>query len=144
MSITAHWRTGANADTKARLQILAPPLAALLYPFALQGFNFFSENEMLRSADAFDSSDSVRTARPLRHAHSIDLPGPTQLERGETLAQVRVVYETYGTLNPAADNAVFVELLRAVVRYPNEAKQKYAAMYERMATLAQSREGKRI
>ena len=39
MSITAHWRTGANADTKARLQILAPPLAALLYPFALQGFN---------------------------------------------------------------------------------------------------------
>ena len=39
MSITAHRRTGAGAGAKAWLPMLVPPLAALLYPFALKGFN---------------------------------------------------------------------------------------------------------
>src|SRR5262249_45712920 len=39
MSITAHGRTGDKTGVKARLPMLAPPLAALLYPFALEGFN---------------------------------------------------------------------------------------------------------
>ncbi|HEY3337870.1 MAG TPA: homoserine O-acetyltransferase [Propionicimonas sp.] len=33
---------------------------------------------------------------------------PLQLEQGGTLGPVDVAYETYGTLSPAADNAVFV------------------------------------
>jgi hypothetical protein len=39
MSVTAHWRTSGDTGVKARLPMLAPPLAALLYPFALKGFN---------------------------------------------------------------------------------------------------------
>ena len=38
MSITAHSMTG-DTDTMERLPMLVPPLAALLYPFALVGFN---------------------------------------------------------------------------------------------------------
>jgi len=36
MSVT---RTGAGTGAKAQIPMLAPPLAALLYPFALKGFN---------------------------------------------------------------------------------------------------------
>src|SRR5262249_29689945 len=39
MSITAHSRTGGDTGTMGRLPMLVPPLAALLYPFALKGFN---------------------------------------------------------------------------------------------------------
>src|SRR5215472_12009651 len=39
MSITAHGRAGDDTGVKARLPMLAPPLAALLYPFAIKGFN---------------------------------------------------------------------------------------------------------
>lgn len=39
MSIAAHRRTGGETGVKERLPMLAPPLAALLYPFALKGFN---------------------------------------------------------------------------------------------------------
>jgi len=39
MSITAHRMTGGNTGIKEQLQMLAPSLAALLYPFALEGFN---------------------------------------------------------------------------------------------------------
>jgi hypothetical protein len=38
MSITAHSRTGGDTGTMGRLPMLVPPLAALLYPFALEGF----------------------------------------------------------------------------------------------------------
>ncbi len=57
---------------------------------------------------SFDSSDSVRTARPLRYANSWDLPGPLQLENGGCLPKVTVAYETYGVLNAARDNAILV------------------------------------
>ena len=39
MSITAHGRIGSDTGAMDRLPMLAPPLAALLYPFALEGFN---------------------------------------------------------------------------------------------------------
>jgi hypothetical protein len=39
MSIAAHRRSGDETGAKAQLPMLAPPLAALLYPFALKGFN---------------------------------------------------------------------------------------------------------
>jgi hypothetical protein len=39
MSITAHSKTAGDTDAKARLPMLVPSLAALLYPFALKGFN---------------------------------------------------------------------------------------------------------
>ena len=39
MSITAHRMTGGDTGIIERFQMLAPSLAALLYPFALEGFN---------------------------------------------------------------------------------------------------------
>src|SRR3954471_18584437 len=37
-----------------------------------------------------------------------DLPGPIRLECGQDLHQVRVAYETYGTLSPDRDNVILV------------------------------------
>src|SRR5215472_12301296 len=39
MSITARGMTGGDTGALGRLPMLAPPLAALLYPFALEGFH---------------------------------------------------------------------------------------------------------
>jgi len=58
--------------------------------------------------DAFQSSDSVRSGRPLRHARSVTFEGPIALELGGRLPSVTVAYETYGRLNEARDNAVLV------------------------------------
>lgn len=60
------------------------------------------------SNDLFDSSDSQRHARPLAHAERVVLDGPLDLEQGGRLAEVEVVYETYGRLSPARDNVVLV------------------------------------
>ena len=60
------------------------------------------------SQNPFESSDSVRSARPLRHAQSVTLDQPLELELGGQLAGVTVAYETYGQLNAARDNAVLV------------------------------------
>ncbi len=38
----------------------------------------------------------------------LDLPGSLRLDSGRTLRQVRVAYETYGTLSPARDNVILV------------------------------------
>ncbi len=38
----------------------------------------------------------------------VTLPGPLTLDGGATLAHVEIGYETYGTLNAAADNAILV------------------------------------
>jgi len=51
MSITTHRRAVGDTSTKARLPMLAPPLAALLYPFALKGFN--ASVTRIPEADAF-------------------------------------------------------------------------------------------
>ena len=45
---------------------------------------------------------------PASRAASLTLPGPVELEGGETLPQVTVAYRSWGRLNPAGDNAVLV------------------------------------
>lgn len=57
---------------------------------------------------AFDSSDASRGAGELPHARTLTLDGPLPLCLGGELPAVRVCYETYGTLNAARDNAVYV------------------------------------
>ncbi|MGB2822215.1 MAG: homoserine O-acetyltransferase [Phycisphaerae bacterium] len=56
----------------------------------------------------FESSDSVRSGRPLRHAQSVTSDEPLDLELGGRLGQITVAYETYGRLNAARDNAVLI------------------------------------
>ncbi|MDR0328737.1 MAG: alpha/beta fold hydrolase, partial [Planctomycetaceae bacterium] len=56
----------------------------------------------------FDSSDSVRNANPLKYLQEITFQEPLPLELGETLPEVRIAYETYGSLNARKDNAVLV------------------------------------
>lgn len=60
------------------------------------------------STTIFESSDSVRSARPLIHAQTCTFKGPLTLEKGGQLCSVTVAYETYGKLNAARDNAVLV------------------------------------
>jgi homoserine O-acetyltransferase/O-succinyltransferase len=58
--------------------------------------------------DPYSSSDSVRSAQPLRHLQHVTLPGPLQLEVGGSLPEVAVAYETYGRLSPERDNVVLI------------------------------------
>lgn len=60
------------------------------------------------SEDVFFSSDSVRSAAPLRYAQKEEFTGPVRLELGGELAKVEVVYETYGKLNAERSNAVLI------------------------------------
>lgn len=56
----------------------------------------------------FESSDDVRSARPLRHAHTVTFDEQVTLKRGGTLPGVTVTYETYGSLNADRSNAVYI------------------------------------
>ena len=56
----------------------------------------------------FESTDSARSAKPLRYVQTLDLEGPLRLEKGGELARVTVAYETYGQLNAARDNAILI------------------------------------
>jgi homoserine O-acetyltransferase/O-succinyltransferase len=56
----------------------------------------------------FESSDSARGAAPLRYARQVTFADALPLELGGELPAVTVTYETYGRLNAAGDNAVFV------------------------------------
>jgi homoserine O-acetyltransferase/O-succinyltransferase len=58
--------------------------------------------------DVFESSDSVRTARPLKYAQYVTFSEPLELERGGLLPEVTVAFETYGRLNARRDNAVLL------------------------------------
>ncbi len=58
--------------------------------------------------DPFASSDSARSANPLRHARTFVVEGRWTLRGGGELPEVTVCYETWGTLSPEADNAVLV------------------------------------
>ncbi len=62
----------------------------------------------MASEPSFESSDSVRSGKPLQYARSLPLDGPLALELGGELPEVVVSYETWGTLNAAGDNAVLV------------------------------------
>ncbi len=56
----------------------------------------------------FESSDSLRSSRPLKYAKSVTFEGVLELECGGRLPAVTVTYETYGRLNPQCDNAVLI------------------------------------
>jgi homoserine O-acetyltransferase len=60
------------------------------------------------SSDGFDSTDSVRNAKPLRYLQTEQFDEPLLLEKGDTLPNVTVAFETYGTLNAARDNAILI------------------------------------
>ncbi len=60
------------------------------------------------SQSIFESSDSVRHARPLRFAKTVSFKEPLSLQLGKQLPCVTVAYESYGTLNEARSNAVLV------------------------------------
>jgi homoserine O-acetyltransferase len=63
---------------------------------------------MKESEPPFESSDSLRSAAPLRHAQQVTFAQPLLLELGGQLPSVTVTYETYGQLNRQRDNAVWV------------------------------------
>ena len=56
------------------------------------------------SAESAGSAGSVGTVRTTY----LDLPEPLPLDSGRALAEVRIAYETYGTLGPAKDNVILV------------------------------------
>jgi homoserine O-acetyltransferase len=56
----------------------------------------------------FDSTDEVRTASPLKHVQEVVFRSPLRLERGATLSEIKVAYETYGKLNERKDNAILI------------------------------------
>ena len=58
--------------------------------------------------ELFESSDSVRTSRTLRHAQTLVVDREFPLELGGSLPSVTVVYETYGRLSPSRDNAILI------------------------------------
>jgi homoserine O-acetyltransferase len=60
------------------------------------------------ASETFDSSDSVRSGRPLKYAQSVTFREPLELELGGRLPEVTVAFETYGQLSPQGDNAVLV------------------------------------
>ena len=54
------------------------------------------------------STGAWREGSPEGSRHSVDI-GSLRFEAGGALPQVRIAYETWGTLNPAGDNAIMVE-----------------------------------
>jgi len=54
------------------------------------------------------STGAWREGSPQGSRHHVDI-GSLQFEAGGALPQVRIAYETWGTLNPACDNAIMVE-----------------------------------
>jgi homoserine O-acetyltransferase/O-succinyltransferase len=58
--------------------------------------------------ELFDSSDSARHSRPLRHLQVVSFGDTLDLELGGKLPGLTVAYETYGKLNEAKDNAILI------------------------------------
>ncbi len=59
-------------------------------------------------AEVFESSDSVRSARPLKHVRYLTFDEPLELELDQSIPEVTVAYEFYGKLNAARDNAILI------------------------------------
>jgi len=59
-------------------------------------------------SDTFSSTDDLRTSGTLRYAQSVVFDEPLKLELGGEIPHVRCAYETWGTLNEDASNAVLV------------------------------------
>lgn len=55
-----------------------------------------------------ESTDDLRVAGPLRHVQTAEFPAALSLELGGALPGVSVAYETWGTLDASAGNAVLV------------------------------------
>lgn len=62
----------------------------------------------METNDLFDSSDSVRSGKPLTYVKTAVFPGPIHLSTGGTLPELTIAYETYGKLSPQKDNAVLI------------------------------------
>lgn len=60
------------------------------------------------STDPFSSTDDDRIAGPLVHAQSVTFDGDVSLELGGRLSQVHCAFETWGTLDADASNAVLI------------------------------------
>ena len=60
------------------------------------------------SKEFSDSSDAVRSAKPLTHAQYARFKTPMNLQLGGRLEDLVVCYETYGQLSPAKDNVVLL------------------------------------
>src|SRR5512134_2030228 len=60
------------------------------------------------TTEIFQSTDTVRSARPLKHAQYVKFEEPLQLELGGEIREITVAYETYGRLNEAKDNAILI------------------------------------
>jgi len=56
----------------------------------------------------FESTDSNRSGKPLRHVQIAAFPTPMKVRHGETLPGIEVAYETYGTLDEDRSNAVLI------------------------------------
>ncbi|MGB5546382.1 MAG: hypothetical protein WBM74_07400, partial [Polyangiales bacterium] len=56
----------------------------------------------------FESTDSMRSGKPLRHVQTAVFPTPMQLHLGGVLPSVEVAYETYGKLDEDGSNAVLI------------------------------------
>ncbi|QDV84350.1 homoserine O-acetyltransferase MetX [Planctomycetes bacterium TBK1r] len=60
------------------------------------------------TADLFASTDDDRVVGPLKHVRSVTFDGDVALELGGRLSNVCCAFETWGTLNRDASNAVLV------------------------------------
>ena len=63
---------------------------------------------MEMTGNTFQSSDSGRSARPLKYVQTFSIEEPLRLELGGELTRVDVAYETYGSLNSVKDNAILI------------------------------------
>jgi homoserine O-acetyltransferase len=59
-------------------------------------------------ASGSEAGDPDRGSVGVIETRFVDLPDPLPLDSGAMLEQVRLAYETYGTLSPACDNVVLV------------------------------------
>ena len=55
-----------------------------------------------------NSTDDLRSAKPLKYAQTIKIDAPMTLLHGGTLSSIDITYETYGKLNANKDNAIVV------------------------------------